>query len=160
MTRYGLPVFFVSIGGLIRHRASVLAFLTGLSLVTTIQTSLAAAPGPYLAGLRRLTESQYRNSISDIFGPDILVQGKFEPDQRVGGLLAASSSTFRSRRRDLKAMPRLPTASPGRWWTRSIGRSYWPARRNPPPPLTAAAPARFSKRLACSCSAARSLRRS
>jgi len=94
MTRYGLPVFFVSIGGLIRHRASVLAFLTGLSLVTTIQTSLAAAPGPYLAGLRRLTESQYRNSISDIFGPDILVQGKFEPDQRVGGLLAASSSTL------------------------------------------------------------------
>ena len=94
MTKYGLPVFFVSIGGLIRHRASVLAFLTGLSLVTSIQTSLAAASGPYLAGLRRLTESQYRNSISDIFGPDILVQGKFEPDQRVGGLLAASSSTL------------------------------------------------------------------
>jgi hypothetical protein len=94
MTRYGLPVFFISIGGLIRHRASVLAFLTGLSLVTTIQTSLAATAGPYLAGLRRLTESQYRNSISDIFGPDILVQGKFEPDQRVGGLLAASGSTL------------------------------------------------------------------
>src|SRR3569833_1566483 len=94
MTKYGLPVFFVSIGGLIRHRAGVLAFLTGLCLLAGTQGALSAAPGPYLAGLRRLTESQYRNSISDIFGPDILVQGKFEPDQRVGGLLAASSSTL------------------------------------------------------------------
>ena len=48
--------------------------------------------GPYLAGLRRLTESQYRNSIADIFGPGIVVQGKFEPDRRIGGLLAASGT--------------------------------------------------------------------
>jgi hypothetical protein len=55
---------------------------------------LAAPPGPYLAGLRRLTESQYRNSIADIFGPNILVQGRFEPDRRVGGLLAAGGTTL------------------------------------------------------------------
>jgi len=77
-----------------RRSRHTLAFLTGLCLLAGTQAALAAAPGPYLAGLRRLTESQYRNSISDIFGPDILVQGKFEPDQRVGGLLAASSSTL------------------------------------------------------------------
>ena len=75
-----------------RRSRKTLVFLTGLCLLAGTQAALSAAPGPYLAGLRRLTESQYRNSISDIFGPDILVQGKFEPDSRVGGLLAASSS--------------------------------------------------------------------
>jgi hypothetical protein len=79
---------------MMRRSRNTLVFLTGLCLLAGTQAALSAAPGPYLAGLRRLTESQYRNSISDIFGPDILVQGKFEPDQRVGGLLAASSSTL------------------------------------------------------------------
>ena len=51
-----------------------------------------AAPQPLPAGLRLLTESQYRNSIADIFGPGIKVQGRFEPERRVGGLLAASSA--------------------------------------------------------------------
>jgi len=75
-----------------RRSRNTLVFLTGLCLLAGTQAALSAASGPYLAGLRRLTESQYRNSIADIFGPDILVQGKFEPDSRVGGLLAASSS--------------------------------------------------------------------
>ena len=73
-----------------QHRARMLIFLTGLSLVA----HAASAAEPYLSGLRRLTESQYRNSIADIFGPGILVQGRFEPDQRVGGLLAASGTTL------------------------------------------------------------------
>ena len=78
-----------------RRRANSLVFLIGLCLAGSAQSALAAGtPGPYLAGLRRLTESQYRNSIADIFGADILVQGKFEPDRRVGGLLAASSTTL------------------------------------------------------------------
>src|SRR5690349_21117568 len=76
-----------------RHRASILAFLAGLGLVASVQASLAAA-APYLAGLRRLTESQYRNSIADVFGPNILVQGRFEPETRVGGLLAASTAVL------------------------------------------------------------------
>ena len=75
-----------------RRSRHTLVFLTGLCLLAGTQAALCAASGPYLAGLRRLTESQYRNSIADIFGPDILVQGKFEPDSRVGGLLSASSS--------------------------------------------------------------------
>ena len=41
---------------------------------------------------RRLTEAQYRATIADIFGPDIKVSGRFEPDLRVGGLLAAGTS--------------------------------------------------------------------
>ena len=95
MTKYGLPGLFVlgCIGGLIRHRARMLVCLTGLSLLAPTQNALAAtARDSYLAGLRRLTESQYRNSIADVFGPDILVQGRFEPDRRIGGLLAASTT--------------------------------------------------------------------
>ena len=48
--------------------------------------------GARLTGMRRLSESEYRNSIADIFGTDIEVQGRFEPDRRVGGLLSASSA--------------------------------------------------------------------
>jgi len=51
-----------------------------------------AAGAPRLSGMRRLSESEYRNSIADIFGADIEVQGRFEPDRRVGGLLSASSA--------------------------------------------------------------------
>jgi hypothetical protein len=39
-------------------------------------------------GMRRLTESQYRQSIADIFGPDIKISGRFEPDPRRDGLVA------------------------------------------------------------------------
>jgi hypothetical protein len=45
-----------------------------------------------LSGMRRLTESEYRNSVADVFGGDIAVQGRFEPDRRIGGLLSASSA--------------------------------------------------------------------
>lgn len=41
--------------------------------------------------LRRLTESQYRATIADIFGPDIRITGRIEPDLRVDGLLAAGT---------------------------------------------------------------------
>mgnify|MGYP003337111639 FL=1 len=75
-----------------RH-ARKLIFLGGLCLAFVSQ-SVGAAQGPYLSSLRRLTESQYRNSIADIFGPAILVQGRFEPDRRVGGLLAAGGTTL------------------------------------------------------------------
>lgn len=47
--------------------------------------------------MRRLTEAQYRNSIADIFGPDIRVAGRFEPIVRpVHELIAtgAASSTI------------------------------------------------------------------
>lgn len=42
--------------------------------------------------IRRLTESQYRSVIADIFGPDIKVVGRFEPDLRIDGLQAVGSS--------------------------------------------------------------------
>ena len=41
--------------------------------------------------MRRLTEEQFRLSIADIFGPDIKVAGRFEPELRTDGLLALGS---------------------------------------------------------------------
>jgi hypothetical protein len=56
-------------------------------------TAAFAADAPSrITGMRRLSETEYRNSIADIFDKDITVQGRFEPDRRVGGLLAASSA--------------------------------------------------------------------
>ena len=70
--------------------------LVALALLAAGATAAAAAAADNaparLAGMRRLTESEYRNSIADIFGADIAVQGRFEPDRRIGGLLAASSA--------------------------------------------------------------------
>ena len=50
----------------------------------------AASGGP--ATMRRLSEAQYRRSVADIFGADIKVAGRFEPDARRDGLLAVGSS--------------------------------------------------------------------
>ena len=53
-----------------------------------------AAGGEEVAGLRRLSEQEYRNSIADIFGKDIVIQGMFEPEVRMGGLVAASTAVL------------------------------------------------------------------
>ena len=42
--------------------------------------------------MRRLTESQYRQVIADVFGDDIVVGGRFDPVNRVDGLLAVGAS--------------------------------------------------------------------
>ena len=44
-----------------------------------------AACSDQVVGLRRLSEQEYRNSIADIFGKDIAVQGMFEPQIRISG---------------------------------------------------------------------------
>jgi hypothetical protein len=45
----------------------------------------AAAGGPPV--MRRLTQAQYQNVIADVFGDDIKIGGRFEPDIREGGLI-------------------------------------------------------------------------
>ena len=48
------------------------------------------APPPQM---RRITEAQYRNTIADVFSPDISVVGRFEPDVRLEGLAAVGSTS-------------------------------------------------------------------
>jgi len=57
-------------------------------------SSAWAAGKGQVVGLRRLTEQEYRNSITDIFGKDIAVQGMFEPGVRMGGLISASTAVL------------------------------------------------------------------
>jgi hypothetical protein len=54
-------------------------------------SSLTAGPIS-IVGMRRLTESQYRHSIANIFGPDITVSGRFEPIVRPVHELIASGA--------------------------------------------------------------------
>ena len=73
-----------------RVRALIAAMFVGLCGLAPAHA--AGDPASRVTGLRRLSESEYRNSIVDIFGHNIDVQGRFEPDRRVGGLLSASSA--------------------------------------------------------------------
>src|SRR5690349_7659327 len=58
--------------------------------------SKAAKPAQPVAlnvvATRRLTETQYRHTIADLFGSDIQVNGRFEPERREEGLLAIGGS--------------------------------------------------------------------
>ena len=48
------------------------------------------AVGPI--AMRRITADQYRQTIADVFGTDIRVVGRFEPDARRDGLLAVGTA--------------------------------------------------------------------
>ena len=52
----------------------------------------ATAPQFQIVAMRRISEAQYRNSIADIFGPDVRVAGRFEPVVRPVHELIASGA--------------------------------------------------------------------
>ncbi len=64
--------------------------------ITVCSTALLAADDSKPAGsdavTRRLSQEQYRQVVSDLFGPSIKVGGRFEPDIRRDGLLAMGAS--------------------------------------------------------------------
>lgn len=47
---------------------------------------------PIKVAVRRITESQYRHTIADVFGPEIKINARFEPEKREGRLLAIGSA--------------------------------------------------------------------
>ncbi|MDZ4762456.1 MAG: DUF1592 domain-containing protein [Alphaproteobacteria bacterium] len=47
---------------------------------------------PIIVGVRRITETQYRNAIASFLGDDIQINAKFEPEARSDGLLAVGAS--------------------------------------------------------------------
>lgn len=53
-------------------------------------TEPAPVGGPTV--MRRLTESQYRATIADVFAPDVAIAGRFERGLRQGGLIAVGTS--------------------------------------------------------------------
>jgi hypothetical protein len=57
--------------------------------------TMKSVSGPITAGqavTRRLTAEQYQNIVREVFGGDIDLGGRFEPDLRVDGLLAVGAS--------------------------------------------------------------------
>lgn len=73
-----------------------LGVVVAASLAPSQQTPAWAqtveAEAPIKVSVRRITETQYRHAIADIFGPDILLTARFEPDKREEGLLAIGSA--------------------------------------------------------------------
>ena len=57
-----------------------------------VANTAGPAPATTLVATRRLTESEYRHTIADIFGPAVNVTGRFEPEVRRDGLLAVGAS--------------------------------------------------------------------
>lgn len=67
------------------------AALLGFLLMGCSEPPAPATTGGPVA-MSRLTEAQYRNSIADVFGGDIEIFGRFEPDHRRGRLLSVGSA--------------------------------------------------------------------
>ena len=82
--------------------AAVAAGVAGLALIgaslpveqafstASAQTPRVApvAAAPIKVNVRRITETQYRHAIANVFGPDIKLNARFEPEKREDGLLA------------------------------------------------------------------------
>lgn len=76
--------------------ASALAFgMTASQPSPSVAQATSPAPAAPLqiVAMRRISEAQYRNTIADIFGPDIRVAGRFEPIVRPAHELIASGAS-------------------------------------------------------------------
>jgi hypothetical protein len=51
-----------------------------------------AVDKPIKVAVRRVTETQYRNTVADVFGPQVKISARFEPEKREDGLLAIGSA--------------------------------------------------------------------
>lgn len=79
-------------------KALTICALVGAPVLGAI--AIDAAPSSHSAedvattkvALRRITETQYRHTIADVFGPRIKVEARFEPERREEGLLALGSA--------------------------------------------------------------------
>ena len=92
MTRPNFSSLKKRLGGLVRNRTrfGVTALLIGAAGLLLIPLFGGGEPDP-VGGppmVRRLTESQYRASIADIFSPDIAVTARFEKPVRSDDLIA------------------------------------------------------------------------
>jgi hypothetical protein len=92
-----------------RRKTVFACALAGTALAGLLINSAAPAAESKseVVTLRLLSESEYRHSIADIFGTDILVQGRFEPGRRVGGLLAASGTLLSVTSAGLEAFAKM-----------------------------------------------------
>ncbi len=67
--------------------AAAAVFVPGLLTDRAKPSDIIAATAGGPTVLRRLTQAQYQHVIADVFGADIKIGGRFEPDMRDGGLI-------------------------------------------------------------------------
>lgn len=83
----------MSIGKRCRNAMWVICLsLCGASVQTTGQVMGDARAPDKIVAMKRLTESQYRHTIADVFGKSVRIYGRFEPDYRRDHLLAVGSA--------------------------------------------------------------------
>jgi hypothetical protein len=79
----------------VTRQAMIVSGMVAALACMTSETALAASE-PVSAGgppvVRRLTPGQYQQIIADVFGPEVKIGGRFEPDIRQDGLLAVGAS--------------------------------------------------------------------
>lgn len=76
-----------------RMKCTLGVALLAAGLASAGLTNAVAAAEPSLkVGVRRITETQYRHTIADIFGANIEISARFEPEKREEGLLALGSA--------------------------------------------------------------------
>ena len=72
------------------------ALVLALGLVSTPHAKTSASSSNSTTTIKlavhRITETQYRHTIADVFGSDIKINARFEPDKREDGLLAIGSA--------------------------------------------------------------------
>lgn len=68
------------------------ASVLGALAIDAAPAGQGAAQATTKIALRRITETQYRHTIADVFGPQIKVEARFEPERREEGLLALGSA--------------------------------------------------------------------
>lgn len=75
--------------------AALLATASALAITSCASTDTATASASSGAGelvsMRRLTAAQYKRSVADIFGADIRLTGRFEPEVRTEGLVSVGA---------------------------------------------------------------------
>lgn len=79
-----------------KTRLKCLAFVGALAVAAMppahSSQSRPAEVAPIKVAVRRITESQYRHTIADVFSPEVKINARFEPERREEGLLAIGSA--------------------------------------------------------------------
>src|SRR6185436_3019224 len=72
------------------------AFIGALAIAATLAAQspeqMSGEARPVKVAVRRITETQYRHTIADVFGAEIKLNARFEPERREAGLLAIGSA--------------------------------------------------------------------
>ncbi len=76
-----------------RTRAYALACAL-LGAIALTPLAAASAASEVKVAFRRITESQYRHTIADVFGATVKAEARFEPERREEGLLAIGSAVL------------------------------------------------------------------